>query len=81
MGVLKNSVVGCCLAEKFDLSSRSGVLGLPQKSLQSSKALAQNGGSWACTLEERIDQLAAQLWGLTDKELAEIWRNKEENRV
>ena len=29
-------------------------------------------------IEARIDRLAAQLWGLTDEELAEIQRNLEE---
>ncbi|MBC7109282.1 MAG: hypothetical protein H5T41_10985 [Methanomassiliicoccales archaeon] len=54
---------------------------LAKSSHEAHEAAVQGDVARLREIEERIDQLAAQLWGLTDKELAEIWRNKEENRV
>jgi hypothetical protein len=30
------------------------------------------------TIEAQVDEVAAELWGITDRELKEIWRSLEE---
>ena len=48
---------------------------LAQASKEAHEAAARGDEARLHEIEERVDALAAQLWGLTDKELAEIHRS------
>ena len=52
--------------------------GLAKASKEAHEATAEGDKSHLAEIEERIDALAAELWGLTDAELAEIHKSLKE---
>jgi len=48
---------------------------LAEASKEAHEAAAQGDEAHLCEIEDKVDTLAAKLWGLTDKELAEIHRS------
>ena len=48
---------------------------LAEASKEAHEAAAQGDEAHLREIEEKVDTLAAKLWGLTDKELAEIHRS------
>jgi len=51
---------------------------LAEASKDAHEAAAHGGETRLREIEERVDTLAGELWGLTDKELAEIRRSLKE---
>lgn len=67
--MLKNSISRCNPVHRR----------LPETSQQAHQAMAQGNTEHLSEIGERVDILAAQLWGLIERELAGICKSLREN--